>query len=135
MTNGQETEQMTSTVTGRPYAELPNAFAYRTRDRAKAGSCGCNLTAYYQEMIRREKGGQGRKRRKRRHRQPAGDGSVTTIRAATPKKDEAEARTPAKVEERVYDPANSKVRTVGPAFLPENEFAIDLGRPADPDVN
>ena len=41
------------------------------------------------------------------------DGSVTTIRAATPKKDEAETRTPAKVEERVYDPANSKVRVSG----------------------
>ena len=53
----------------------------------------------------------------------------------TPKKDEATAKTPAKVEERVYDPANSKVRTVGPAFLPENESAIDLGRPADADVN
>jgi len=131
MTNGQETEQMTSTVTGRPYAELANAFAYRTRDRAKAGSCGCNLTAYYQEMIRREKAARGENDGNAGIGNQQEDGSVTTI----PKKDEAEARTPAKVEERVYDPANSKVRTVGPAFLPENESAIDLGRPADPDVN
>jgi hypothetical protein len=135
MTNGQETEQMTSTVTGRAYAELPNAFAYRTRDRAKAGSCGCNLTAYYQEMIRREKAAKGESDGNAGIGNRQEDGSVTTIRGATPKKDEATAKTPAKVEERDYDPANSKVRTVGPAFLPENESAIDLGRPADPDVN
>ena len=132
MTYGQETEQMTSTVTGRPYAELPNAFAYRTRERAKAGACGCNLSAYYQEMIKRGKAAKGE----------AGstggqqdNGSVTTIRTNTPKKEEAAAKAPARVEERIYDPANSKVRTVGPAFLPENESAIDLGRPADADVN
>ena len=131
MTNGQETEQMTSTVTGRPYYELQNAFAYRTRDRSKTGSCGCNLSAYYQEMIKREKAAKG---------EAAGtggqqdDGSVTTIKTL-PKKEEATVKTPAKVEERVYDPANSKVRTVGPAFLPENESAIDLGRPADAGVN
>ena len=131
MTNGQETEQMTSTVTGRPYYELQNAFAYRTRDRSKTGSCGCNLSAYYQEMIKREKAAKG---------EAAGtggqqdDGSVTTVKTL-PKKEEATVKTPAKVEERVYDPANSKVRTVGPAFLPENESAIDLGRPADAGVN
>lgn len=132
MTNGQETEQMTSTVTGRPYHELPGAFAYRTRDRSKPGTCGCNLSAYYQEMIKREKAlkGDAPQTASTGETGDAETGSVTTIRTL-PKKDAL----PAKVEERDYDPAKSKVRTVGPVFLPENESAIDLGRPADAGVN
>ena len=124
MTNGQETGQMTSTVTGRAYQDLPNAFAYRSRDLSKPGSCGCNLSAYYQEMIKREKAAKGG--------EP--ESAVTTIETR-PKKEETTVKTPARIEERVYDPAKSKVRTVGPAFLPENESAIDLGRPADAGVN
>lgn len=153
MAGGQETEQMTSTVTGRPYRELENAFAYRTRDLSKPGSCGCNLTAYYQEMIRREKAARGEVAETASSTDADGrrdSGSVTTI-TTMPRQEEsavpasaeakaevriettAEARTEA--EERVYDPSRSKVRTVGPAFLPENESAIDLGRPADAGVN
>ncbi|ANH06675.1 hypothetical protein shn_09915 [Shinella sp. HZN7] len=135
MTSGQETEQMTSTVTGRPYYEMPNAFSYRTRDLSKPGTCGCNLTAYYQEMIKREKALKGEGETARAG---AGDdaetGSITTIRTL-PKKEETPVKLPAKVEERDYDPASSKVRTVGPVFLPANESAIDLGRPVDAGVN
>jgi hypothetical protein len=60
-------------------------------------------------------------------------GSITTITTRQTKQETA--KTPAKIEDRVYDPARHKVRTVGPAFLPENESAIDLGRPADAGVN
>lgn len=132
MTSGQETDQMTSTVTGRPYYEMQNAFSYRTRDLSKPGACGCNLSAYYQEMIKREKALKG---------DPAeadtgaAAGSITTIRTL-PMKAETPVKLPSKVvEERDYDPATSKVRTVGPVFLPANESAIDLGRPADAGVN
>ncbi len=128
MTNGQETEQMTSTVTGRAYHELPNAFAYRTRDLSKPGVCGCNLSAYYQEMIKREKAAKGEDAGRQE------TGSVTAIETL-PKTEKTVTETPARIEERVYDPAKSKVRTVGPAFLPENESAIDLGRPADAGIN
>ncbi len=132
MTSGQETEQMTSTVTGRPYRELENAFSYRTRDLSKPGACGCNLSAYYQEMIKREKALKG-ETADTPDDATVEKGSVTTI-GTQPRKDET-AKTPAKIEDRAYDPASSKVRTVGPLFLPENESAIDLGRPADADVN
>lgn len=134
MSGGQETEQMTSTVTGRAYTELSNAFSYRTRDLSKPGSCGCNLSAYYQEMIKREKASKG-DAAETASTDDAGEednGSVTTIRTL-PKKEEV--KTPAKIVERDYDPAKSKVRTVGPVFLPENSSAIDLGRPADAGVN
>lgn len=131
MTSGQETDQMTSTVTGRPYFELQNAFSYRTRDLSKQGACGCNLSAYYQEMIKREKAMKGEATQTATTGETNEDrGSITTIRTL-PKKE----FTPAKVEDRNYDPANSKVRTVGPVFLPANESAIDLGRPADAGVN
>ena len=53
--SSQETEDMVSAVTGKPYSMLPSAFAYRTRDLSKPSQCGCDLSAYYQEMIRREK--------------------------------------------------------------------------------
>jgi hypothetical protein len=136
MSGGQETEQMTSTVTGRGYVELPNAFSYRTRDLSKPGACGCNLSAYYQEMIKREKAmkGEASETASTGDTNEQDNGSVTTIRTL-PKKDETAVKTPAKVEDRDYDPAKSKVRTVGPVFLPENSSAIDFGRPADAGVN
>ncbi|TAA61507.1 DUF2865 domain-containing protein [Shinella sp. JR1-6] len=136
MTSGQETEQMTSTVTGRPYYEMPNAFSYRTRDLSKPGACGCNLSAYYQEMIKREKALKGDDAETARAgtADDSDSGSITTIRTL-PKKEETPVKMPAKVEERDYDPASSKVRTVGPVFLPANESAIDLGRPVDAGVN
>jgi hypothetical protein len=136
MTHGQETEQMTSTVTGRPYYELTNAFSYRTRERSKQDACGCDLSTYYQEMIKREKAARGESTETASTGETDAeeDGSVTTIRTL-PKKEEIEARAPAKIEERLYDPTKSKVRTVGPLFLPENSSAIDLGRPADAGVN
>lgn len=143
LTGGQETGDMTSTVTGRPYSTLPNAFAYRTRDLSKPGTCGCDLSAYYQEMIRREKalaatdeatartdGGKDRDR--------AASGSITDIRTlprdTLPLEEAVTAKAPVRAE-RVYDPASSKVRVVGPLFLPADESAIDLGRPADAGVN
>lgn len=131
MTSGQETDQMTSTVTGRPYFELQNAFSYRTRDLSKQGACGCNLSAYYQEMIKREKAMKGDATQTAKTGETTEDSSAITTIRALPKRE----FTPAKVEDRNYDPANSKVRTVGPVFLPANESAIDLGRPADAGVN
>jgi len=130
MADGQETEQMTSTVTGRPYVELQNAFSYRTRDLSKQGSCGCNLSAYYQDMIKREKVAKGEA--DEGEADAAKEGSVTDLRTL-PKAETG--RKPVTVEERDYDPSKRKVRTVGPVFLPASESAIDLGRPADAGVN
>lgn len=136
MTNGQETEQMTSTVSGRPYFELKNAFAYRTRDLSKKeGACGCNLAAYYQEMIKRDKAAKGKDTQTASTGENEESGSITTIETLPKKKEAVESKPAARIEDRVYDPTKSKVRTVGPLFLPENSTAIDLGRPADAGVN
>jgi hypothetical protein len=126
--SAQETEDMVSAVTGKPYSMLPSAFAYRTRDLSKPSQCGCDLSAYYQEMIRREKALKG-----------DGDdvaavsetddhsktGSVTHI--VTKPAEAAETKVePRKIEERAYDPGKNKVRTIGPLYLPPAESAIDL---------
>ena len=55
--------------------------------------------------------------------------------AARRKVAETAAKAPVRIQERDYDPIKNKVRTVGPVFLPANESAIDLGRPADAGVN
>ena len=136
LTGAQDTGDMTSTVTGRPYSTLKNAFAYRTRDLSKPGACGCDLSAYYQEMIRREKALKGESQTAAHggtaHRDT---GSITDIRTTLPiAKTVAEKPAP-RIAERDYDPASSKVRVVGPVFLPAGESAIDLGRPADAGLN
>ncbi len=128
----EDTGRMVSAVTGRPYSMLPQAFAYRARDRSSSGTCGCDLSAYYREMIKREKA-LGEKQEPGASEDgigSGGGGSVTTIRTMPEEKHEPP---PRKIEERAYDPANSNVRSVGPAFLPES--ATDLQRPAASGAN
>ena len=110
--------EMISTVTGRLYAQLPAAFAYRTRDPFKQQACSCNLSADQRQM--RASGGNAIKENV---------GSVTTIRM----RPVGNANAPAKVVvERPYDPEKDKVRNVGPVFLPDKEGTIDLRNPAGP---
>lgn len=126
-----DTGQMVSTVTGRTYARLPNAFAYRTRDAARSEDCGCDLAAYYRQAaggraipLAGRDTGSGLGAAKGLTRDDAG--SVTTIRmrpVGTPASEEA-------IAERPFDPAKDKVRSVGPVFLPDKEHAIDLRNPA-----
>lgn len=51
---GQTSEDMVSASTGRPYNALPEAFAYRRATSGSTPDCGCDITAYYKEMLRRE---------------------------------------------------------------------------------
>jgi uncharacterized protein DUF2865 len=50
---GQESEDMVSVTSGLPYSEMPNAFRYLSGD-ARGSGCGCNMSAFYKEMQRRE---------------------------------------------------------------------------------
>lgn len=113
----QETEDMVSAATGRPYRDLPNAFAYRTRDRGKPGGCGCGMSALEKRQSTPD--------------QPAGiqseTGSITTI---TSRKPQTASQVKIEAEERPYDP-QAKVRIVGPTYLPREESAIDLRHPAN----
>lgn len=108
----EETDQMISASTGEPYAELPTAFAYKTRDLSQPGQCGCvpaKQTATNQST--------------------PGDGSgILEIR--TRKADKTTVKPT--IADRPYDPQNSKVRVVGPSFLPPQESSIDLKHPTGP---
>lgn len=121
----EESDQMVSASTGRPYSELPTAFAYRTRAVGTPGICGCQAQKTATSVI-----GRGSEARL-----SAASPSVLSIEGAQPKKGTgAPAGTEASrsVQERPYDPKNSKVRVVGPTFLPREESAIDLKNPRGP---
>lgn len=123
----QESDQMVSAATGEPYSSLPTAFAYKTRDPARANQCGCALadTALNQST-------------------PADGKSIIRIGPAATddgkgsdakaenKTEDVKPKPQAIVAERPYDPANSKVRVVGPSFLPSQDASIDLKHPTGP---
>ncbi|MEY9583062.1 DUF2865 domain-containing protein [Sinorhizobium fredii] len=114
----EESEQMVSASTGRPYTELPNAFAYRTHGVGAPGICGCQIPKVTADQDNSTASGT---------KLSVVSPSVVTIRGTDAP---ATAPSPAKpAEERPYDPATSKVRVVGPAFLPQEESAIDLKNP------
>ncbi|MCD2182011.1 DUF2865 domain-containing protein [Rhizobium sp. GN54] len=119
---------MISTLTGRPYSALPNAYAYQSRDRSADKACGCDLAGYHRRMAGAGAGnvpdatagaapGTTRKN----------VGSVTTIRMHPVTSVTASEKV---VIERPYDPVKDKVRMVGPSFLPDDQPALDLRNPA-----
>jgi len=116
-----ETSDMISAVTGRPYRDLPNAFAYRNRTAGEAPQCGCDLARYHQQA------------RERSHpRQPVPDyqSSIITIAPKPPAESASATVTPP--VERAYDGTASNIRKVGPQFLPPATGAINLRNPATP---
>ncbi|WP_377289030.1 DUF2865 domain-containing protein [Rhizobium sp. SG2393] len=118
----EESDQMVSATTGAPYSDLPNAFAYRTRDRAGAAQCGCQLPKTATLSGEPEDGAA----------QPS---KAETSKVQTSKPLPALAETPLRATtqyERPYDPKNTRVRVVGPTFLPSEESRIDLKNPAGP---
>jgi hypothetical protein len=112
-----ETSDMISAVTGQAYRDMPNAFAYRTRRPADDPQCRCDLARYHQKMTPRPA-------------VPDYQSSVVTVK---PQKASAGvAAAPAPAPERELDEAALKVRSVGPVFLPPENGAIDLRKPATP---
>lgn len=121
----EESDQMVSASTGRPYSELPTAFAYRTREVRTPGTCGCQIPKLATAEPDRQSAPAARL--------SAVSPSVMTIEGA--QRENAATGTAgvsSAAEERPYDPKNSKVRLVGPTFLPREESAIDLKNPQGP---
>jgi hypothetical protein len=108
----QETEQMVSASTGEPYTDLPTAFAYKTRDLSQPGQCGCSPVG--QTVTN----------------QSTPDNGSSILEITTRKAEKTEVKS--QVVDRPYDPQNSKVRVVGPSFLPSQETSIDLKHPTGP---
>jgi hypothetical protein len=125
---GDDSANMTSSVTGRPYAELPTAYLYKKQGIPDAPACGCNAAQDF-EVI--------------------GGRSVTTLQRSEPESPSITSFAPplgAKPDpvkpatdeaSHVPEPGtrpslpttDRKVRVVAPAFLPAPEAAIDLRVP------
>ena len=109
----EETSQMVSAATGEPYADLPSAFVYKTRDLSQPGQCGCSLIGRTATQQSTPDNGKG----------------VIEVR---PQKKTDPAEVKSAIADRPYNPQDSKVRVVGPSFLPSQETSIDLKHPAGP---
>lgn len=144
----EETADMVSAAAGKPYTELPNAFAYKQNERTESCSCsrsrayevvaGANDAVQTSALAGTTPAGE----------EPAGgtapvqsQGSFVTLPAPVaelpqpaPAAEEAVGgEEPADAPEREMD--DRPVRVVGPVFLPDPEAAIDLrvrGRTAVP---
>lgn len=125
---GQESSDMVSAKTGKPYTSMPTAFAYRNGSATnRSSSCSCNMAAYHDEMKTQEQQASAP--------QSTPYSGITQIpspqgdKASKPAETKIEAKA-APVPDREYDPKSSHVRVVGPQFLPEETSRIDLKNPA-----
>lgn len=147
----QEMTEMVSASSGLPYKEEPYAFRFRSSARKQDKSCGCNFSAYYREMMKREAGktdGAGATPQRQSGTQDAPEQPYSSIlnldtrpqpkappAAAGKKPPASSAKTPEPGPALPYDPTTANVRSVGPQFLPGNDTAIDLRRPKDSKAN
>ncbi|MGR6469188.1 DUF2865 domain-containing protein [Rhizobium sp. PAMB 3182] len=107
-----ETGDMISAATGEPYSQMSTANLYKQRKPGADPQCGCEMEAYYKDIMRREKLQQT----------PSGEGYSTITTVPPPaKKPVAEAVTPSSplpaADERDYDPEKRNIRQVGPSFI------------------
>lgn len=118
----EESADMVSAETGRPYRMLPTAFAYLNRPSGEKSECGCDLSAYYRRMQERGSASAA----------PGSDKAIVAIGRTAEANAAVKAKPPAAAvpQERAYDPQAAAVRKVGPTFLPSGSDTIDLRNPA-----
>ncbi|RUV22002.1 DUF2865 domain-containing protein [Mesorhizobium sp. M7A.F.Ca.MR.245.00.0.0] len=139
---GDDSASMTSSVTGRPYSELPTAYLYKQPDMSRPPACGCNAAAQGFQIIAGNPPNPEQL-------QPETD-SAPFIPVPISKPDPgADPETLANLEGGLdreaikrlsakpvtspvsaLPPEQRKVRVVGPTFLPDPSAAIDLQAPA-----
>ncbi len=116
-----DSDSMVSAATGKAYADMSYAFAYKAN--ARAPGCGCNFSAYYKEMARREAALGPPEPQK-----PTVDVQLSDA-ALKPSMPTGAGTTG--IQQPLSSPAG-KVRIVGPQFLPDENSTIDLKHPASP---
>ncbi|MUZ72114.1 DUF2865 domain-containing protein [Agrobacterium vitis] len=144
-----EAKDMVSTVTGQPYRDMPNAFAYLNRAPGQPGQCSCNRassdglqTNGPKPGLRTDSGGSsvisitsnGSAPGTRQLEAPSGaqDKTSTDQKATTGMEATNKPAPEPEAVSRPYDPGRQSVRRVGPTFLPSNTSQIDLVHPALP---
>ncbi|AZO43131.1 DUF2865 domain-containing protein [Mesorhizobium sp. M7D.F.Ca.US.005.01.1.1] len=137
-----DSASMTSSVTGRPYSELPTAYLYKQSNMPRPPACGCNAAAQGFQIIAGNPPYQEQS-------QPETDAAPfipVPVSKPDPGADpetlanleggldrEAIKRLSAKpvtLPVSALPPEQRKVRVVGPTFLPDPSAAIDLQAPA-----
>lgn len=118
---GDDSANMTSSVTGRPYRELPTAYVYKKPETEASPSCGCNAMPGFEIIGGNPSAGV---------QNSVPESSSITSFAASPKPvaaSEMPVDDPVNVEKKEAElPASDrKVRVVAPAFLPDPQAAID----------
>ena len=133
--------EMTSSVTGRPYSELPTAYLYKQSNMPRPPACGCNAARNFQVIAGNPPNPE--------QSQPETDATPSIPVPATKPDPGTDPETLANVEggldreaikrlsaKPVTSPVSAlppdqrKVRVVGPTFLPDPSAAIDLQAPA-----
>ena len=108
---GDDSADMTSSVTGRPYSELPTAYLYKQPARPPA--CGCNAARNFEIIAGNPPGPEQADPAEGRL-----DREAIEPHAAKPS------------PTTLPPPEQRKVRVVGPTFLPDPAAATDLQAPA-----
>lgn len=137
-----DSANMTSSVTGRPYSELPTAYLYKQPNMSRPPTCGCNAQAGNFEII-------GGNPPPPEQSQPDVETTPFIPLPAAKPDPGADPETLANMQGgldrdaikrlavkpvvspvSLIPPDQRKVRVVGPAFLPDPAAAIDLQAPA-----
>ena len=136
-----DSASMTSSVTGRPYSELPTAYLYKQSNMSRPPACGCNAAQNFQII--------GGNSPYQQQSQPETDAAPLVPVPVSKPDPGADPETLANIEGGLdreaikrlsvkpvtspvsaVPPEQRKVRVVGPAFLPDPSAAIDLQAPA-----
>lgn len=132
---------MTSSVTGKPYSELPTAYLYKQSNMSRPPACGCNAAQNFQII--------GGNPPNPQQSQPETDAAPLVPVPASKPDPSADPETLANREGGLdreaikrlsakpvtspvsaLPPEQRKVRVVGPTFLPDPSAAINLQAPA-----
>ncbi|MER8476517.1 DUF2865 domain-containing protein [Mesorhizobium sp. M1163] len=113
-----DSASMTSSVTGRPYIELPTAYLYKQSDMPRPPACGCNAAQNFEIIAGNP---------------PSPERSEATLANAEGGLDREAIRRlavkPVPSLTSLPPPEQRKVRVVGPTFLPDPAAATDLQAP------
>ncbi|MBZ9981092.1 DUF2865 domain-containing protein [Mesorhizobium sp. BR-1-1-8] len=142
---GDDSADMTSSVTGRPYSELPTAYLYKQPNLSRPPACGCNAAQNFQII-----GGNPPSQQQSRPQtegapfipvpaskpDPGADPETLANAAGGLDRDAIKrfAVKPVTSPVSVLPPEQRKVRVVGPTFLPDPSAAIDLQAPGPKSV-
>lgn len=140
---GDDSASMTSSVTGRPYSELPTAYLYKRSDMSRPPACGCNAAQNFQVIA-------GNPPNPAQSQPPQTDAASSIVAPVSMPDPAVDSETQANMDGGLdraaikqlsvkpvasssvstLPPEQRKVRVVGPTFLPDPSAAIDLQAPA-----